>query len=60
MLGHAVVPLYTHGIYAERNMENIYPTIMIDISRVSRKIENVYIGAVYSSEEIHIYTDLLK
>jgi hypothetical protein len=32
MVGHVVVPLDTHGIYVEGNMENISPIIMIDIS----------------------------
>jgi hypothetical protein len=32
MFGHAMVPLDMHGVYVEGNMENIYPTIMIDIS----------------------------
>jgi hypothetical protein len=32
MVGHVVVPLDTHGIYVEGNMENIFPTVMIDIS----------------------------
>jgi hypothetical protein len=43
--GHAVVPLDTHDIYAEGNMARIYPTVMIDISRTSGKVENVNIGA---------------
>jgi hypothetical protein len=45
MVGHVVVPLCMHGIYAEGNMENISPTIMIDISRIHGKIKNVYIAA---------------
>jgi hypothetical protein len=44
MVGHVVVPLDTHGIYAEGNMENISPTVTIDISRTPGKIENIYIG----------------
>jgi hypothetical protein len=60
MVGHIVVPLDTHGVYAEGNMENISPTITIDISRIPGKIENVYIGADCSPEEIQIYTDLFK
>jgi hypothetical protein len=32
MASHVMVPLDTHGIYAEGNMANISPTIMIDIS----------------------------
>jgi hypothetical protein len=45
MVGHALVPLYTHGFYPEGNMANISPTVTIDISRTPGKIENVYIGA---------------
>ena len=60
MVNHDMVLLYKHGIYAEGNMENIYPTIMIDISRTSSKIENVYIGVDCSPEEYHIYIDLLN
>jgi hypothetical protein len=56
MVGHTVVPLDTHGIYVEGNMVNIYPTVTIDISQVPRKIENIYIGADCSPEEIQIYT----
>jgi hypothetical protein len=32
MVSHVVVSLDTHGIYAEGNMANIYPTISINIS----------------------------
>jgi hypothetical protein len=60
MVNHAVVPLDTHGIYAKGNMTNISPTVTIDISRIHSKIENVYIGADCSPEEIQIYTDLFK
>jgi hypothetical protein len=60
MVGHVVVPLDTHGVYAEGNMANISPTVTIDISRIPGKIENVYIGADCSPEEIQIYTDLFK
>jgi hypothetical protein len=49
---HAMVPLDMHGIFVEGNMVNISPTIMIDISQVPGKIENVYIDADYSPEEI--------
>jgi hypothetical protein len=54
IVSHVVVPLDTHKIYVERNMENIYPTITIDISHIPRKVENVYIGADCSSEESNI------
>jgi hypothetical protein len=60
MVSHTMVPLDTHGIYVEGNMENISPTITIDISRTPGKIENVYIGADCSPEEIQNYTDLFK
>jgi hypothetical protein len=49
-----------HDIYAEGNMVSISPTITIDISRIPDKVENVYIGADYSSKEILIYTELFK
>jgi hypothetical protein len=32
MVGHVVVPLDMHGIYAEGNMVNISPIVTIDIS----------------------------
>ena len=41
-------------------MENISPTISINISRDPAKIENVYIGAGCSPDEIKEYTDLFK
>jgi hypothetical protein len=34
MVGHIVVPLDTHGIYSEGNMENISPTVRVDISSI--------------------------
>jgi len=49
-----------HDIYAEGNMVSISPTITIDISRIPDKVENVYIGADYSSKEMLIYTELFK
>jgi hypothetical protein len=60
IVGHVVVPLDTHGIYAEGNMVSISPTITIDISCMPSNIENVYIGADCSPEEILIYTKLFK
>jgi hypothetical protein len=44
IVGHVIVPLDTHGIYAKGNMESISPTVSIDISRNPSKIENVNIG----------------
>jgi hypothetical protein len=60
MVGHVVVPLDTHGIYAKGNMVSIYPTITIDISQTLGKVENVYIGAYCSPEEIQIYIYIFK
>jgi hypothetical protein len=60
IVGHAVVPLDMHGIYAEGNMASISPTISIDIYHTPGKIENVNIGADCSREEILIYIDLFK
>jgi hypothetical protein len=60
IVGHVVVPLDMHDIYAEGNMVSISPTVSIDISHTPGKIENVNIGADCSPEEIMIYTDLFK
>jgi hypothetical protein len=38
IVGHAIIPLNMHKIYAEGNMAIIYPIIMIDISRIPSKI----------------------
>ena len=53
-------PLPREGIFAEGNMENIFVTIPINISVNPSIVENVYIGANCSPEEIAIYTDLFK
>ena len=60
IVSHAIVPLDTHDIYAEGNMESIYPTVTIDISRTPGNIENVHTGADCSPKEILIYTELFK
>jgi hypothetical protein len=60
IVDHDIVPLDTHGIYAQGNIVIISPTIQIDISRTPRKVENVNIGADCSSEEILIYIELFK
>jgi hypothetical protein len=39
MVGYTVVPLDMHGVYAEGNMANIYPTVMIDICPIPGKFE---------------------
>jgi hypothetical protein len=53
-------PLATHTVYAEGNMETITEMIPIDISRTPGIMENVFVGADCSPEEIQIYTDLFK
>ena len=45
---------------ANGNMENLSPTICINISRDPGKVENVYIGADCSPDEIKEYTELFK
>lgn len=53
-------PLATHSVYVEGNMATIAETIPIDISRTPGVVENVFVEADYSPEEIQIYTDLFK
>jgi hypothetical protein len=50
IVGHVVFPLDTHGIYVKGNMMSISPTVTIDVSRIPRKVENVYIGVDCSPE----------
>ena len=45
-------PLATHKIYAEGNMETISEMIPIKISRTPGVIDNVFIGAYSSPEEM--------
>ena len=51
-IGRPVVPLGSPSKYAEGNMANLSPTIPINISCIPCKIENVYIGADCSPNEI--------
>jgi hypothetical protein len=53
-------PLAMHKIYAEGNMKSIDEMIPIDIYKTPGLIENVFIGADYSPEEIQVYTELFK
>ena len=53
-------PLAPTQVYAEGNMAVISPTIPMNISRDPNVIENVFIGAECSPEEIRLYTDLFK
>jgi hypothetical protein len=52
--------LATQDIYAEGNMVTIAATIPINISQNPGIMENVFIGADCSPEEIQIYTDIFK
>jgi hypothetical protein len=45
-------PLATHKIYAEGNMETIAEMIPINISRTPGIIDNVFVGAYSSPEEM--------
>jgi hypothetical protein len=45
IVDHIIIPLDMHNIYAEGNMASMSPIVMIDISCIPGKIENVYIGA---------------
>jgi hypothetical protein len=57
-------PLATHKIYAEGNMETIAEMIPINISRTPGIIDNVFVGAYSSPEEMpgidpqRVYHDL--
>jgi hypothetical protein len=53
-------PLAIHEVYAKGNMETIAETISINISRTFGIMENVFIGADCSPEEIQIYIDIFK
>jgi hypothetical protein len=52
--------LATKDIYAEGNMATIAAMIPINISRNPDIVENVFVEADFSPEEIQIYTDLFK
>ena len=51
-IGSLMVPLSSPGQMANGNMANLSPTIPINISRNPGKVENVYIGADCSPNEI--------
>jgi hypothetical protein len=52
--------LATQDVYAEGNMATIAETLPINISRTPGVVENVFVGADCSPEELQIYTDLFK
>jgi hypothetical protein len=57
---YPINPLAMHIVYTEGNMERIAQTIPIDISRIPGIVENIFVGAGCSPEEIRIYIDLFK
>ena len=59
-VGSPMVPLSSPGPMADGNMANISSTIPINISRNPGTIENVYIGADCSQDQIQEYTELFK
>ena len=59
-IGSLMVPLISPGQMADGSMENLSPTIPINISHDPGKVENVYIMADCSLDEIKEYTELFK
>ena len=57
-IGIPVVPLSSPSQMANGNMANLSPTIPINIYHDPGKVENVYIGAGCSPDEIKEYTEL--
>ena len=55
-----MVPLGSSSKYVEGNMANLSPTIPINISHVTGNIENVYIRADCSPNDIKEYTEIFK
>jgi hypothetical protein len=63
MMGDRSCPinsLTTHEVYAEGNMTTIAETLPINIFQNPGVVENVFVGADFSPEEIQIYIDLFK
>ena len=59
-IGRLVVSLGSPRKYVEGNMANLSPTLPINISCVLGKIENMYIGANFSPDDIREYTEVFK
>jgi hypothetical protein len=53
-------PLSMHAIDDEGNMETTTKTIPIDISKTPSVVENIFVRADCSPEDIRIYTYLFK
>jgi hypothetical protein len=48
-------PLSMHDVYIEGNMATIAETIPIDISKTPGVVDNIFVGADCTPEEIQIY-----
>ena len=59
-IGTPMVPLSSPGQMADGNMVNLSPTIPINTSHDAGKVENVYIGADCSPDEIKDHIELFK
>ena len=59
-VGRNVVPLGSYRMCVEGKMVNFSPTIPINLFHVPCNVENVYIGADCSPDEIKEYTELFK
>ena len=53
-------PIPTLDSFKEGNMENIFPTIKIDISTNSKIVEEIMLGASCSPEEVDAYIALFQ
>jgi hypothetical protein len=53
-------PLAMDVVYIEGNMATIAQMIHVDISRTPGIMDNIFVGADFSFEEIEIYMDLFK
>jgi hypothetical protein len=56
----STIPGSTHDVFAKENLNNISPTIPIDIFVKPGIVETVHIGASCSPDEIITYTSLFK
>jgi hypothetical protein len=54
------IPDSTHDVFYEGNLSNISPTIHLYISIKPRVMENIYIGASCSTDEVHTYKALFQ
>ena len=59
-IGRPMVPFSSPSHMADGNMENLSPTIPINISHDPGKVENVYTGVDCSPDEIKEYTEIFK